>query len=556
MFEKLKSTFSNISKHLGETELKEKDISDTLFDLEITLLESDVGSEVVDMMRDDLKSRLLGSRVEKKSIQAVVSNTMIQTISRLFDDAGKMDLFSEIDKFKESAEPYIILFVGINGTGKTTTLAKMANLLQKSKYSVAIAAADTFRAGAIEQLKEHARRLNLKVIAQNYGSDPAAVSRDAVLYARSHKVDCVLIDSAGRMQTSKNLMEQITKINKVTKPHLKIFVGDSLAGNDTVSQAAEFHKHIEFNGSILTKADADARGGAALSIVKTTRTPVMFIGTGQEYDDLKPFDKDLFLKTVFGDLYNSMSDVPHTVRKQQAADPSGPDKPAQPAPPPEASPAAPATAAHTAPADTPADPGNNLPEQPKSRPSEPEDVMHVTPGPKPHKDPTLQKPHEVQKQTVQQRHNADSPTAPDPKSDAAPQPPEASPAAPVKRPYVPADREDPFEGISNSEIAAYADMHDVPPPESDEDAKIMAEAIRDWIRNGLPDPARTDTHDVHGNDADKTTAFHTGGVDRTPDDKIHDADAVHTDVPADASATNASQGKPKEKKGRFGFFKK
>jgi fused signal recognition particle receptor len=161
-------------------------------------------------------------------------------------------------------------------------LAKVAHLLKEAKYSVVVAASDTFRAGAIEQLKEHTNRLNLKLVAQNYNSDPAAVARDAVLYAKSHKTDVVLIDTAGRMQTSENLMQQIEKITKVVNPDMKIFVGDSLAGNDTVNQAREFHKHVNFDASILTKSDADARGGAALSIVKVTSTPVIYVGVGQE----------------------------------------------------------------------------------------------------------------------------------------------------------------------------------------------------------------------------------------------------------------------------------
>ncbi len=302
MFDKIKTAFSNASKSLGERELKEKNIEEVLFELEVALLESDVATEVIDSIKDDLKSKLIGTRVEKKSIEMFVRDSLVRIISDLFDDAGAIDLFSVIDDFKDRNEPCIILFVGINGTGKTTSLAKVARLLQKSKYSVVIAAADTFRAGAIEQLREHTKRLNLKIVAQNYGSDPAAVARDAVLYARSHGVDCVLVDTAGRMQTSKNLMEQIEKIIKVVKPSLKIFVGDSLAGNDTVNQAREFHEYTKFDGAILTKGDADARGGAALSIVKITLAPVMFIGTGQEYDDLKPFDKKLFLSTVFGSI--------------------------------------------------------------------------------------------------------------------------------------------------------------------------------------------------------------------------------------------------------------
>jgi len=211
-------------------------------------------------------------------------------------------LIEKINEKKKQGQPFLVLFVGINGTGKTTSLAKIAHLLQQAKFSVVIAAADTFRAGAIEQLREHTNRLNLKLVAQNYNSDPAAVARDAVLYAKSHKTDCVLIDTAGRMQTSENLMQQIAKITKVVNPDMKIFVGDSLAGNDTVNQAREFFKHVQFDASILTKSDADAKGGAALSIVKVTSTPVIYVGTGQEYPDLKLFSKETFLKDVFGSL--------------------------------------------------------------------------------------------------------------------------------------------------------------------------------------------------------------------------------------------------------------
>ena len=300
MFENLRDAFSSAAKSLGEKELKEKDIEDVLFQLEISLMESDVATEVIDSIKSDLKKKLIGTKVNKKEIEKFVKQSLIQSISSLFDSVEKIDLLSKITSKKNSSEPYIIMFVGINGTGKTTTLAKFAYLLQKSKFSVVVAAADTFRAGAIEQLKEHTSRLNLKIVAQNYGSDPAAVARDAVLYAKSHKIDCVLVDTAGRMHTSKNLMDQIEKITKVVNPDFKIFVGDSLAGNDVVNQAKEFHKHIKFDASILTKSDADARGGAALSIVKVTSTPVLYVGVGQEYKDLKTFDKELFLETVFG----------------------------------------------------------------------------------------------------------------------------------------------------------------------------------------------------------------------------------------------------------------
>ncbi len=309
MFDKLRTAFSSAAKSFSEKELKEKDIEDILFELEISLLESDVASEVIDSIKSDLKEKLIGSKVDKNEIENFVKNSLIQTISSLFEAAGSIDIKQNILAKKDSEEPYIILFVGINGTGKTTSLAKLAYLLQKSKISVVVAAADTFRAGAIEQLKEHINRLNLKLVAQNYGSDPAAVCRDAVLYAKSHKIDCVLIDTAGRMQTSKNLMDQISKINNVVKPDFKIFVGDSLAGNDTVNQAREFYKYIKFDASILTKNDADARGGAALSIVKVTSTPILYVGVGQEYEDLKEFNRDTFLEAVFGSVDKTI-DIP------------------------------------------------------------------------------------------------------------------------------------------------------------------------------------------------------------------------------------------------------
>ena len=335
MFDKLRSAFSSAAKSFSEKELKEKDVEDILFELEISLLESDVATEVIDSIKNDLKEKLIGSKVDKHEIESFVKNSLIQSISSLFDEAGTIDLKQNILAKKDSPEPYIVLFVGINGTGKTTSLAKLAYLLQKSKISVVVAAADTFRAGAIEQLREHTNRLNLKLVAQNYGSDPAAVCRDAVLYAKSHKIDCVLIDTAGRMQTSKNLMDQISKINNVVKPDFKIFVGDSLAGNDTVNQAREFYEHTKFDASILTKSDADARGGAALSIVKITSTPILYVGVGQEYEDLKEFNKDTFLETVFGSVEKSIT-IPETNKpapeqKQETKHDSIPEeKPEQP----------------------------------------------------------------------------------------------------------------------------------------------------------------------------------------------------------------------------------
>jgi len=394
MFDNLKKAFSNASTGFSEKDLNEKDIEDVLFQLEINLLESDVATEVIDSIKESLKEKIIGSRVEKKNIQNFVKQSLIEFISETFDNAGHVDLVAKINEKKSSNEPFIIVFVGINGTGKTTSLAKVANMLKNEKFSLVIAAADTYRAGAIEQLREHTNRLNLKIIAQNYGSDPAAVAKDAVLYAKSHKVDCVLVDTAGRMQTSSNLMEQIAKITKVVNPDMKIFVGDSLAGNDTVNQAREFHNQVKFDCSILTKSDADARGGAALSIVKVTSSPIIYVGVGQEYDDIIKFNKKTFLENVFE---SSDIDVPSLAEIKQP---------------------------------------------------EPEPVVEQPePEPEPEPEPVVEQPE--------------------------PEPEEG---------------DDPFEGIETDDINDYADLYDVPPPETDDAAKKLAMKIKKWIQDGRPKP--------------------------------------------------------------------
>jgi fused signal recognition particle receptor len=213
-----------------------------------------------------------------------------------------MNLIQLIRSKKEAGKgPFVILLLGINGTGKTTTIAKIARLFKKNGISTVLAAADTHRAGAIEQLSQHGENLSVKVISQRYGADPSAVGRDAVDYATKHRVDTVLIDTAGRMQTAKNLMDEINKIVRVVKPDIKLFIGDSLAGNDTINQAREFFEYTKFDGAILTKTDADAKGGSAISIVHATSKPIVLLGMGQSYDDITPFSSEKFLDSIFGD---------------------------------------------------------------------------------------------------------------------------------------------------------------------------------------------------------------------------------------------------------------
>ena len=304
MFDKLKKAFSSAAKGIGQKEITEKLLDDTLLDLQIALLESDVAQEVVDDLSSKLKKELLGLKLEKGQEAGPIIQTKLQNaVADIFAHAGKLDLIEKIrEKKAAKAGPFVIVFLGINGTGKTTTVAKMANLIRKAGLSVVVAAGDTHRAGAIEQLEQHMNRLSLKIVKQRYGADPSSVGRDAVEHAKKNYLDVVLLDTAGRMQTSKNLMDEMSKIVRVVKPDVKLFIGDALAGNDTINQAREFFQYATFDGAILTKIDADAKGGAAMSIAYITSKPITFVGVGQGYDDIIPFDPDKFIESLFGSV--------------------------------------------------------------------------------------------------------------------------------------------------------------------------------------------------------------------------------------------------------------
>ena len=299
MFEKLREAFSSLTKVISEKKLSEKDLDEVLQNFQLTLLESDVAQEVVESITDSLKAEMTGLSVERsKETGSLVREKLRSTMTGIFTKAGTVEVFKLIDAKKQKGEPFTVLFLGINGTGKTTTVAKFAYMLRQAGYSVVVAAGDTHRAGAIEQLSEHADRISVKVIAQRYGADPAAVARDGALYAKAHHVDVLLVDTAGRMQTNQNLMEEMGKIVRVVNPDFKMFIGDSLAGNDAISQAQLFSKYTGFDGAILTKTDADTKGGAALSISFTTNRPILFLGVGQEYKDLKKFDPVAFVDSL------------------------------------------------------------------------------------------------------------------------------------------------------------------------------------------------------------------------------------------------------------------
>ena len=305
MFDRLKSALGSLAQIATHTTISDEDIDKYLWDFEVSLIESDVAAEAIESINSNLKQRLRDMKIPRSEDRAkFVSEQMKDAIRATFAKTKNIDLIQMAKSKaarnkKEHTGPFVVLFLGINGVGKTTTVAKFAKLLEKNKLSVVVAAADTHRAGAIEQITEHANRLKVKTIAQSYGSDPAAVAKDAQLFAQAHGIDVVIIDTAGRIQTSKNLMEEMKKIVNVVQPDVKIFVADSLAGNDAISQAQQFLKYTDFDAAILTKADADVKGGAALSIAYITQRPILYLGVGQEYDDLMPFDMEDFISSLF-----------------------------------------------------------------------------------------------------------------------------------------------------------------------------------------------------------------------------------------------------------------
>src|SRR5919107_3391953 len=325
MFDKLKKACSRAAKGIAQKELTEKVLDDVLLDLQIALLESDVAQEVVDDLSEELKKELLGLKLEKEQeATQIVQSKLRAAVAQIFARTNRIDLIEKISMKKETkGGPFVIVFLGINGTGKTTTVAKIANLLRKAGFSVVVAAGDTHRAGAIEQLEQHTNRLTLKIVKQRYGADPSSVGRDAYDHAKKNHIDIVLMDTAGRMQTSKNLMDEMGKIVRVVKPDVKLFIGDALAGNDTINQAREFFDYTNFDGAILTKIDADAKGGSALSIVHITSRPIIYLGIGQGYNDIIPFDVGRFIDSIFRDvpLTDALNKTPPTV----IGDASSPD---------------------------------------------------------------------------------------------------------------------------------------------------------------------------------------------------------------------------------------
>lgn len=288
-----KSFFKKVAEKATHVKISEEEFEKHAEDLEMILLENNVALEVTEKILEELKNKIVNEPIKQSKIEEKILESLKEIIENVLIEPP-----SVIQEIKESNEPYVILFCGINGTGKTTSIAKLAHKLKEENILCVMAAADTFRAAAIDQIKKHGEKLDIKVISSEYGADSASVGFDAINYAKKNKIKCVLIDTAGRMHTSKNLLKEIEKIAKVCKPNKKIFVGESTTGNDSVEQVKAFDKAISIDGIILSKADIDEKGGTALSVGYTTKKPILFLGTGQEYEKLETFDKKKFIEKL------------------------------------------------------------------------------------------------------------------------------------------------------------------------------------------------------------------------------------------------------------------
>ena len=273
----------------GRTVIEAEDLEEPLDDLELALLSSDVEMSVAGEILEGIRENLVGeTRAQVQSTGGVVRNALKDALV----DVISVGQFDFEERIAAADEPVVIVFTGVNGVGKTTTIAKLSEYLERRGHSTVLANGDTYRAGANEQLREHAENLDRKVISHEQGSDPAAVIYDAVEYAKANDVDVVLGDTAGRLHTSNDLMAQLEKIDRVIDPDMTLFVDEAVAGQDAVERAREFDDAAEIDGAILTKADADPQGGAAISIAHVTGKPILFLGTGQGYDDLARFDPE------------------------------------------------------------------------------------------------------------------------------------------------------------------------------------------------------------------------------------------------------------------------
>ncbi|MHA1187365.1 MAG: signal recognition particle-docking protein FtsY [Candidatus Heimdallarchaeota archaeon] len=300
MFKKLKTGLGSAVEKLTQKELTEKNLEKPLYELQLALIANNVAVPIAELITKDVENALRNSKVSRlASRKKITFQALRKSIIDILDMAEEdIDILEIIKENKKDNETTILAIFGPNGAGKTTTIAKLTQYLIDNKISVVIGAGDTFRAGAIDQISKHCKKLGVRIIKQDYGSDPAAVIYDTIQHARAKNIDVVIADTAGRLQTNKNLMRELEKIVRVAEPDLNIFVADALTGNDAAMQAGEYDRMVGIDASILTKVDADPKGGAALSVVYATKAPIIFIGVGQKYSDFKPFDSQWFADSI------------------------------------------------------------------------------------------------------------------------------------------------------------------------------------------------------------------------------------------------------------------
>jgi fused signal recognition particle receptor len=280
---------------LGDT-FKQDNITDELWDeLEEALLSADVGPSTTTWLMDHLRQRVAAENMRTGS---QVQQALREELVALLGEPSPL-------RFSQQSPLTVILVIGVNGSGKTTTIAKLANRLTKEGHRVILAAADTFRAAAIDQLKVWGERVGVPVISQNPGSDPGAVVYDAIQAAGNRGSDVLIVDTAGRLQTKYNLMEELKKINKVIQkqvpdgPHELLVIIDATTGQNALLQARKFAEDVGLTGVVITKLDSTAKGGFAFAVADDLGVPIKFIGTGEKVEDLAPFDPQSFVAALF-----------------------------------------------------------------------------------------------------------------------------------------------------------------------------------------------------------------------------------------------------------------
>lgn len=291
----ISKTFSK----LKSKKITEEDFDKIWIELEVFLLEINIAYEIVEKVEVNLREQLLGNSFNRFALTEKIKEVMAKEVEKVLKKR-ESNFLDKLKEIKEKDQLVKILILGVNGTGKTTTIAKVVKYLKDNNLKVVVAAADTFRAAAIEQLEEHSKKLDFKLIQHKGGSDPAAVAFDAIEHAKAKQLDVVLIDTAGRMPNNSNLMQELQKIKKVSNSQMAIFIGDSISGNDLIDQIELFNQGVEIDGVILTKVDTDDKPGSVVTTAYSIEKPIFFLGAGQTYEDLHVFESKTISEKLFG----------------------------------------------------------------------------------------------------------------------------------------------------------------------------------------------------------------------------------------------------------------